>query len=266
MIERLGRAMFEAPFGAARLSKYAPELAEMRLAVLDAVKAKSHRASGKDVFPYNLVRIRLRGVPEEQAKVFRSDFLTGYFAEQLKTGLSRSNFRFPEDLRVEIHTEASFPSPNEQWLTVDTAVDDRKQAGERREKRPAARLIVVHGAASQPEIALDKTRTNIGRTAEVYQGSGPLRKNDLAFSENNEINRTVSREHAHIIYSPKTGDYRLMNDRWYKGEANCGLWIVRDGLSQPVHHSTRGTALKPGDEIHLGTAVVRFEAADTPND
>jgi len=252
--------MFEAPFGAARLSKYAPELAEMRLAVLDAVKAKSHRASGKSVFPYNLVRIRLRGIPEEQAKVFESEFLTGYFVEQIKTGLARSSFRFPSDLRVEIHTTTTFPARNEQWLTVETAVDDRKSASsDAADDRAPAKLIVVNGAANQPELVLKKVRTNIGRTPEVYRASGPLRKNDLAFSEDNEVNRTVSREHAHVTYSPKSGEYRLLNDRWYKGAANCGLWIVRDGLSQPVHHSSRGALLKSGDEIHLGTAVLRFE-------
>jgi hypothetical protein len=36
------------------------------------------------------------------------------------------------------------------------------------------------------------------------------------------------------------------------------VWIVRDGLSQPVHRGDRGVALKPGDEIHLGQAVVKF--------
>ena len=65
VIEKLGRAIFEAPFGAGRISKDAPELAEIRLAVLDAVKSKSHRAGGKHVFPFDLIRIHLRGVPEE---------------------------------------------------------------------------------------------------------------------------------------------------------------------------------------------------------
>ena len=79
----------------------------------------------------------------------------------------------------------------------------------------------------------------------------------------NEINRTVSREHAHILFSKKTGEYRLFNDRWRKAgnksDNGCGVWIIRDGISQPVHHNTRGTALKSGDEIHLGRAVIRFQ-------
>ena len=87
------------------------------------------------------------------------------------------------------------------------------------------------------------------------------RRNDLAFAEDSEINTTVSREHAHVLYDKLTGEYRLFNDRWYPREekGGCGLWIVRDGLSQEVHRTSRGTRLEAGDEIHLGRAVVRFQ-------
>lgn len=257
VIEKLGKAIFESPFGANRLSKDAPELAEIRLAVLDAIKEKSHRASGKNVFPYNLVRIHLRGIPEEQSNVFRGEFLSEYFAQELKEGLARSSYRFPADLRVDIETTPTLPGKGEQWLSVETA-SQPNTAGESSRTRRPAQLIVVQGTASHPQILLEKTRTNIGRTEEVYRSAGPSRRNDLAFTEENEINRTVSREHAHILYSLKTGEYRLLNDRSYRGESNCGLWIVRDGLSQPVHRGTRGTVLEPGDEIHLGSAVIRF--------
>ncbi len=256
VIEKLGKAIFEAPFGANRLAKDAPELAEIRIAVLDAIKAKSHRASGKSVFPYNLVRIRLYGVPEEQANVFQSEFLSKYFADELKTGLSRSNYRFPDDLKVDIFTSSTLPGEGEQWLVVETHL--QKPTAVVEELRPPARLAIVKGAASRAEFVLDKPRTNIGRTAEVFHDAGPSRLNDLAFSEDNEINRTVSREHAHIVRAPKTSEYRIINDRSYKGEENCGIWIVRDGLSQPVHRSVRGTLLQDGDEIHLGSAVLRF--------
>lgn len=259
VIERLGRAIFESPFGANRISKDAPELAEIRLAVLDAIKAKSHRASGKNVFPYNVVRIRLLGVPEEQANVFQSEFLSEYFAQELKSGLARSSYRFPGNLRVEIQTTPTLPARGQNWLAVDTYLDEAPPVEPAVRARRPAKLIVIHGTANRPEISLEKIRTNIGRTVEVYRTAGPSRRNDLAFTEENSINRTVSREHAHILYSRKTGEYRIFNDRVYKGEANCGLWIIRDGLSQPVHRSARGTLLKSGDEVHLGTAALRFQ-------
>jgi hypothetical protein len=258
-IEKLGKAIFETPFGANRLSKDAPELAEIRIAVLDAIKAKSHRASGKHVFPYNLVRIHLHGIPEEQANVFQSEFLAKYFSDEIRTGLGRSSYRFPEDLRVEISTTPTLPGDGEEWLSIETELEQLKDAAANEAPPPPATLTIVHGTANHAELMLEKSRTNIGRTAEVFHTTGPSRHNDLAFSEENEVNRTVSREHAHIVRS-KTGEYRLMNDRAYKGEENCGIWVVRDGLSQAVHRSTRGTLLKSGDEIHLGSAVMRFLA------
>ena len=126
-----------------------------------------------------------------------------------------------------------------------------------------AGLVVAGGIANKPEIPLQKARINIGRLVDVYKAEGLSRRNDLAFAAENPINRTVSREHAHIVHDKKTGEYRLFNDRWYKrgdkAGSNCGLWIVRDGLGQEVHRDARGTRLLPGDEIHLGKAVLKFQ-------
>src|SRR6266568_8007358 len=128
VIEKLGRAIFEAPFGGGRISKDAPELAEIRLAVLDAVKSKSHRAGGKSVFPFDLVRIHLRGVPEEQSSVFQGEFLAKYFSEEIKGGLTRASYRFPEDFQVEIHSTPKLPGPGEEWLWVETAAQENRSA------------------------------------------------------------------------------------------------------------------------------------------
>ncbi len=120
---------------------------------------------------------------------------------------------------------------------------------------------MVKGSANHSDVTLTKARTNIGRTSDVYRSDGPSRRNDLAFDESTDESRTVSREHAHIMYSKKTGEYRLFNDRTYDAtqkNAVCGVWILRDGISHEVHHGARGTRLQPGDEIHLGRAVVKF--------
>lgn len=259
VIEKLGKAIFEAPFGGSKLSKDAPELAEIRIAMLDEIKAKTHRAGGKSVFPFNLLRIHLRGIPEAQAASLQTGFLATYLAEEARESLKRSNYRFPEDLQVEIHTTPELPSKAEGWITVEPASrPTQEQAPPTRPRKPA-KLIVLTGAANQKEFMLEKTRTNIGRTTEVFRSAGPSRRNDLVFTGDDEANRTVSREHAHILRDSKTGEYRLFNDRWYKDQAQCGIWIVRDGLSQPVHRGVRGFLLKSADEIHLGDVVIRFQ-------
>jgi hypothetical protein len=262
-IEKLGRVIFESPFGVLEAARDAPELAEIRLAVLDEVKARSHRVGDRDVFPYNAVRIRLNGVPEEQAKVFTGKFFAQFCEQELRAGLAKSNYRFPEDLEVEVETTPTLPGPKDRWLVVEA--ESRPRPAVEEHSTTGARLAVVRGVANHAGLALEKTRTNIGRTTDVYRKAGPSRRNDLAFDESDEISRTVSREHAHIVFDRKAGECRLFNDRSYqpetgKPDSNCGLWIIRDGLSHEVHRGERGVRLEPGDEIHLGRAVVRFMA------
>jgi len=260
LIERLGRTVFEAPFGAtAQLMGESPEVAEIRIAVLDEVKKKIQCAGGHALFPYNVVRIQIRAAADEGA-VFERDFFRRFFDEELRKGLSKEACRFPEDLRVEIRAT----SEEGKWLRVETLAEDiALPPDEAPRARKAARLVVAARTANKAEIPLQKARTNIGRLGDVYKSEGLSRRNDLAFAEDNPINRTVSREHAHIVHDKKTGEYRLFNDRWYKrgnkAKNNCGLWIVRDGMGQEVHRDTRGTRLLPGDEIHLGKAVVKFQ-------
>ena len=262
LFEKLGRSIFEAPFTATRISDDVPELAEIRLRAIDAIKSKSHRVAGKLVFPFNLVRIHLSGIPDQQAETFRSDFISQYFNQELRNGLTRASYRYPEEMHVEIETTRALPGPSEDWIRVEaesitTPIVDPTSA-----PTQSATLTIVQGKAGQLEIALTKARTNIGRTADVFTTSGPSRRNDIVFADDTEINRSVSREHAHVLYDKTAGEYRIYNDRHYQlgndAEANCGLWIVREGLSQPVHRNSRGAALQAGDEIHLGRAIMQF--------
>jgi pSer/pThr/pTyr-binding forkhead associated (FHA) protein len=262
LIEKLGKTIFEAPFEAAMAPKDAPELAEIRLAVLEHILKKGHRAGGKIVFPYNLVRIHVSGASDDESAFLQSEFLKGYFEQEIRKSLARSNYRFPDDLEVEFSTSGELPVSGGQWFRVETESRPAKAPAAVAPRR-TARLVVIRGTATQTEILLNKERTNIGRTVEVYRAQGPSRRNNLAFTGETDINSTVSREHAHIVHFKKTGEYRLFNDRVYKLEkkqaGNCGLWIIRDGLSQEVHRNARGIKLKPGDEIQLGRAIVKFE-------
>jgi len=256
--EKFGRTVFEGPFAHGQGDE-PPEVAEIRLAILDQVRDKSYRLGGRKVFPFNVVHIHARGIEDSRAPTFTGKFFRTYFEQELRSSLDRQECRYPEDLHVDVHVTRELPTPGERWVWVETESQDRPPAAPRR----TARLIVIEGQASAPEIVLSKTRTNIGRTVDVYRSEGLIRRNDLAFTEDTEINRTVSREHAHIVYDKAAGEYRLFNDRWYQRDAGgapeCGIWIVRDGLSQEVHRTARGTRLEPGDEIHFGKAAVRFQ-------
>ncbi|HTS31674.1 MAG TPA: FHA domain-containing protein [Bryobacteraceae bacterium] len=257
-LEKWGRTLFEVPLasrpGSQGAAEEPEELAEIRLAVLDKAREKSYRSGGKKVFPYDLLRIELRGVEEGRQGIFSGRFFRQYLEQELRLALRNSGCRFPEDLRVDVETRTELPLRGQPWLVVEVALQER--AG----RSAVGKLLVREGTANTAEVRLDKARTNIGRVVDVYRAEGLFRRNDLAFAEDTEINRSVSREHAHIRYDRVTGEYRLFNDRWYPrpSTGECGTWIVRDGMSQEVHRTSRGTKLEPGDEIHFGRAVVEF--------
>jgi len=258
-LEKWGRTLFEAPLatkpGPPGASEEPEELAEIRLAVLDKAREKSYRSGGKKVFPYDLLRIELRGVEEGRQGIFGGRFFRRYLEQEVRNALRDAGCRYPDDLRVDVETTGALPQRDEPWLVVDVASQER--AG----RSAVGKLVVREGTANVAEVRLDKARTNIGRVVDVYRAEGLFRRNDLAFAADTEINRSVSREHAHIQFDRVTGEYRLYNDRWYPrpSSGECGTWIVRDGMSQEVHRTSRGTKLEPGDEIHFGQAVVEFQ-------
>jgi FHA domain-containing protein len=261
-LEKFGRTVFEAPLAGARSAelKEPAELAEIRLAVLDQVKARSYRSGGKKVFPYDLLRIHLRGLEESRREVFAGAFFRRYLEQEIAAALRNAGCRYPENLRVEVHAVTGLPQRGEDWLVVDAVARELPEGG-----AVPARLVVREGKANVESVPITKARINIGRVVDVYRDKGLFRRNDLAFVEDNEINRTVSREHAHIRFDRATGECRIFNDRWYaRGQTGeCGTWIVRDGMSQEVHRDSRGVKLEPGDEIHFGSAVVEFETASS---
>ena len=79
-----------------------PEVAEIRLAMLDQIREKSYRSGGKKVFPYNLVHIELRGIEDSRRAVFTGKFFRKYFEQEVRSALRDGGCRYPEDLRVDV--------------------------------------------------------------------------------------------------------------------------------------------------------------------
>jgi pSer/pThr/pTyr-binding forkhead associated (FHA) protein len=94
----------------------------------------------------------------------------------------------------------------------------------------------------------------IGRTRFPTDSLGRVRTNDIAFADNgSEHDRSVGRGHAEIRFMPATGTYRLFD----QGSTN-GTRVLRKGrLSQVAPKDPAGVPIQPGDQLHLGTAIIR---------
>jgi hypothetical protein len=266
-VERVGRTLFEAPFGGGTPRRAgSAELAEIRHAILEEIERKTQRTGGQNLFPYNHITIQIRGADEQQASALAGSFLRDYFQQEIVRALAKAEAQHPGMLQIDVDVASDPPAKRESWLSVLTRFEQPEEIAAAAEvvaepPRPATlRLVVMQGSASPAELPLDQAHTNIGRNFDVYRMQGLSRRNHLAFAEDDEISLTVSREHAHILRDQDTLEYRLFNDRFYQREQgeSCNLWIVRNGVTQEVHRNTRGVRLEPGDEIHLGRAVLCF--------
>ena len=120
---------------------------------------------------------------------------------------------------------------------------------------PLVVLKVIKGQATKRSVELRAGRINIGRQEEVSDRDQRLvRRNQLVFVEGEPLSDTVSRAHAHVRCAPG-GECRLRDDN-----SAYGTRVVRGGQTiDVVPTNTRGVRLQPGDEVHLGRAIVRFD-------
>jgi hypothetical protein len=122
-------------------------------------------------------------------------------------------------------------------------------------------LSVARGVAERRSYSFLAHRIDLGRCAEVRDSRNRLvRTNHVAFTEGSgEVNQSVSRQHAHIAYEPRTGQFRLHDDG-----SGHGTGIVRDGRTVDVPRGSRGVRLQSGDEIVLGEARLRVRFHRNP--
>jgi hypothetical protein len=258
-IERGFRRWTEKVFGQAE----SDELLLVHRAMLEEIEGKIQiLARGKRVFPYARVTVTLSSADADRRVLYRSAFGEGGRLEtDVREALEGAECEMPRGFRVEVQTAENEVPSGGRVFAIEYRADDPKPA-KRQTDGPEAtpvpatgRLVVVKGKAANTEYTLDKPRTNIGRLADVTDSEERVvRRNDVVFEEGiDEANATVSRRHAHIRLDD--GEYRVCDD-----ESEFGTRVFRDGRPIEVPAGNRrGERLKPGDEIYLGRACLRFE-------
>lgn len=224
------------------------ELLLLHRAILAEVEGKVQIvARGRRVFPFARLVVTLVGAEAERRTILQAAFGERLGAD-IRASLTGSECELPHGFSVEVRTsEAGLHA-----FEIEYSAEPVQAPA-----APAAigRVILVKGKTASPEYTLEKVRTNLGRMAELTDADHRVvRRNDVVFEEGaDEKNATVSRKHAHIRLD--AGDYRLCDDG-----SEFGTRVFRDGRSIEVSAGDRrGEKLRPGDEIYLGRACLRFE-------
>ena len=231
---------------------------EIAHAIVDAVEQEVQPAGrGKHVFPFNRIRVSIAALsslaPDRYEAVFEGEpTLRERILERLRSAGC-------EVTELEVQ-RVYVPQPQAEWKDPGFDLEfARLPPAVEVISRPAGpstpiELAIVHGAAERPTYTFAQPRIDLGRCTDVRDSRNRLiRTNHVAFTEGSgEPNKTVSRQHAHIAYDPKSHDYRVHDD----GSAH-GTSILRNGRTIAVPSGSRGIRLQTDDEIVLGEARVR---------
>ncbi len=131
-------------------------------------------------------------------------------------------------------------------------------------KASVAYVKVLSGEAEQQEYEITSTdgKTNIGREKKAQVSDGFFRLNQIAFpgTSENESNKYVSRQHAHIEWNTEDGVFMIFAD---EGGLPPGNKVkIRSEASDnliKLFSSHVGHKLEEGDQVILGeSAVIAF--------
>jgi len=256
-IERTFRKWTERAFGPAE----SDELLLVHRAILEEIEGRIQTVQrGRHVLPYNYLRVRLASPDAGRRALFQTAFGQDRRLENdIRDALKGARCEVPGAFTVDVETleEGAKVFEIEYAIRETPPVELPAVVPETKPAFTPGRLVVVRGKADPESCTMEKPRINIGRMHELTDSQQRVvRRNDVVFAEGGEeANATVSRAHAHIKFERASGEYRICDD-----ESEYGTRVFRDGKSIEIPAGNRrGERLRPGDEIYLGRACLRFE-------
>jgi hypothetical protein len=242
---------------------------EVRRAVVESLVGDVRPVGGgRRVLPVGRVTVAVIAIDPTEKRLFK-EALTGADGVEadLRRALDAAGAEWPrgfaltvkfvkaagEDWRsgARFHVTAGdpgAPAPAPESDTASSAVPAPAVA-------PTLVLRVTLGQAKPRTVTCEGERVNIGRQTTVADASGrTVRRNDIAFTGDDEVSRSVSRAHAHVAWIPVAGTYRVFDE-----QSSHGTVVSRAGRLIQVPSGRDGLRLAAGDEVHVGRAIVVVE-------
>jgi len=169
----------------------------------------------------------------------------------------------PQNWNLEMNYVEEFPpeATKASNLPVGLFIRTKQQAIQ---KTLTAYIRVLNGKAEKEEYILHSTdsKINIGRERQVQVKDGYFRKNQIAFPGDidNESNKYISRQHAHIEWDNDQACFMLYADEGGVPPGNkIKIRKANDENLVKLHSTHIGHRLLEGDQIILGeSAVIEF--------
>jgi len=229
---------------------------DLRAAIIEHIEHSVVAAGrGKRVLPGPVVVVQVQPAGFKDARALGAvlDDVRTVLIERLEA----MKCTVPADFQVQIKTVSRRPAgwdPGQRFAIGFQQAKSNRVLGTDIVEPRGLRLVVSLGTAQKKIFDLLLPVIRIGRTRFPTDSRGRVRTNDIAFADDgSERSRSVGRGHAEIRFMPQTRTYRLFD----QGSAN-GTRVLRKGrLSEIVPNDPVGLPIQPGDELHLGSAVIR---------
>ncbi len=229
---------------------------ELLQAALDELERKVQPAGrGERVFPYNRIVVHVAQPNADRAAV---EAVFRQLETRLRDRLGEMQCAPPPSLAARLSFSRRPAADGAPVVSVECFTEpDTTAPPVQASTCPTMTLSVVKGRCDQAEYTLADRVILIGRTAELVDAMGRVRRNHVAFVEEPDgVSETVGRAHARLQF--EAGAYRLFNE-----SRSNPTYVVRHGRShQVVAHDPQGLRLQSGDELHLGRAVIRVSIAE----
>jgi pSer/pThr/pTyr-binding forkhead associated (FHA) protein len=128
-------------------------------------------------------------------------------------------------------------------------------------KSATAYIKILNGEAEKEVYQINSAsgKINIGRESKVQGSDGFFRVNHIAFPGNsgNEVNKFISRQHAHIDFDNDTGHFLIFADEGGIPPRNkVKVRSAEESTPVKLYSTHIGHVLEEGDQIMIGDAAI----------
>lgn len=180
-------------------------------------------------------------------------------ADEVQRMADDYDIQLPENWKFEVVFTDKYPERSYKIPGLDAALFiATRKSGLTQTAR--AFIKILNGLAEKESYLINDSmgKINIGRETNLQLAGGQMRKNSIAFLSpgNMDINRSVSRQHAHIMWEPGSGSFLAFADAGGIPPGNKMKIRTADGRLIKMQAIEVGHRLQEGDQLILGDAAV----------
>ncbi|MEO6541485.1 MAG: FHA domain-containing protein, partial [Ferruginibacter sp.] len=238
------------------------DVKQIRNTLIQFIKEKLQRAEGGE--GANITGMHLFiNCPDSERHLYEAALfadVTGKFkTDEIQRMADDYAIKLPGSWKFEVIFTDKFPERAYIAKDMDAALFfTTRKAG--LTNRSHAFIKILNGQAEKETYLIDSGvgKINIGREVKAQVSAGFVRMNTIAFVSpgSMDMNRSVSRQHAHIEWEPGSGSFLAFADAGGIPPNNKTKIRTVEGLSIKMQAIEVGHRLEEGDQIILGDTAV----------